>query len=87
VANQKNDGRRVRGAVVGRRRLPVGGQQVRVFGNRIDIVGQPEGDDVGLQPSMTDRACLLEPPWDWLISTSTPVLAFHCLANAALMSW
>src|SRR5882724_4833982 len=35
-------------------------------------------------PSMTERACLPDPPCDWLILTSWPVLAFQYFANAAL---
>ena len=35
---------------------------------------------------MTERACLPEPPCDWLIFTSWPVLPFQYFANAALKS-
>ena len=33
---------------------------------------------------MTERACLPEPPCDWLTCTSWPVFAFQYLAKAAL---
>src|SRR5215468_7151480 len=36
------------------------------------------------RPSITERACLPEPPCDWLILTSSPVFCFQYLANAAL---
>ena len=36
---------------------------------------------------MTARACLPEPPCDWLMVTSCPVFAFQSLAKAALISW
>ena len=39
------------------------------------------------KPSITARACLPEPPCDCLMTTSTPVLAFQYLLNAALKSW
>ncbi len=35
---------------------------------------------------MTARACLPAPPCDCLIVVSCPVLAFQCLAKAALNS-
>jgi len=35
-------------------------------------------------PSMTELACLPEPPCDCLMLTSWPALAFQYLANAAL---
>jgi hypothetical protein len=38
-------------------------------------------------PSITERACLPEPPCDCWISISWPVLARHCTANARLTSW
>ena len=37
-------------------------------------------------PSMTERACLPEPPWDWLISTVCPVCCFHFSAKVLLTS-
>ena len=36
---------------------------------------------------MIERACLPEPPCDWLMSTDCPVFCFHCAANALLTSW
>ncbi len=36
------------------------------------------------RPSMTERACLPEPPCDCLTVTVSPVLAFQYFANAAL---
>ena len=38
------------------------------------------------RPSMTDRACLPEPPWDWLIVSFWPVLAAQRFRKAALIS-
>ena len=38
------------------------------------------------RPSATDRACLLEPPCDWLTVTVSPVLAFQSAMKAGLMS-
>ncbi len=35
-------------------------------------------------PSMIERACLPEPPWDCLTCTSCPVLPFQYFANAWL---
>ena len=37
-------------------------------------------------PSITDRACLPEPPCDWSTLTTWPVFAFQSRANAALNS-
>ena len=37
-------------------------------------------------PSMTERACLPDPPCDWVTRTLSPVLAFQCLENASLYS-
>ena len=48
-ADKKHDGRGVRRAVVGQARLPVGRQQMRVLGDRIDIVCQRQRDHVGRQ--------------------------------------
>src|SRR5436190_643090 len=38
------------------------------------------------RPSITARACLLEPPCDWLMLTSSPADCFHDFWNAGLMS-
>src|SRR6476619_1489159 len=38
-------------------------------------------------PSMTARACLPDPPCDWLTVTAWPVLAFQAAVNAAFTSW
>src|SRR5690606_10974380 len=38
------------------------------------------------RPSMTDLACLPDPPWDWRIRTSTPDFSLYALANAASTS-
>ena len=38
------------------------------------------------RPSITARACLLEPPCDWLTVTSSPVCCFQLRWNAGLMS-
>ena len=37
-------------------------------------------------PSMTARAWRPEPPCDWLMRTSWPVVCFQCFAKATLMS-
>ena len=37
-------------------------------------------------PAITDSACLLEPPCDWLTVTVSPVLAFQSAMKAGLMS-
>ena len=37
-------------------------------------------------PSITERACLPEPPWDILISTFSPVFSFQKAAKAGLSS-
>ena len=34
-------------------------------------------------PSITERACLPDPPWDVRIVTFWPVLACHCLEKAS----
>ncbi|MNH13620.1 hypothetical protein D3C79_731980 [compost metagenome] len=36
------------------------------------------------RPSMTARACLLEPPWDILICSGSPPSACQCFWKAAL---
>ena len=38
-------------------------------------------------PSMTERACLLDPACDCAIVTRSPVLSCQYLANATLISW
>ncbi len=38
------------------------------------------------RPSTTERACLPEPPCDWLMVTVSPVFCFQCAANAGLYS-
>ena len=38
------------------------------------------------RPSITERACLLEPPCDWLTVMSSPVCCFHARWNAGLIS-
>jgi hypothetical protein len=38
------------------------------------------------RPSITERACLLEPPCDWLTVTSSPVCCFQLRWNAGLIS-
>ena len=38
------------------------------------------------RPSITARACLLDPPWDWLIVRSSPLACFHCFWKAGLIS-
>ena len=39
------------------------------------------------RPSITARACLPEPPCDWLTVSVCPVLLCQCLAKAVLTSW
>jgi hypothetical protein len=48
VAHQEDDGRRVRGAVVGQAALP-GGIEKAASGNGVDVVGEGERDDVGVE--------------------------------------
>ena len=38
------------------------------------------------RPSITERACLLEPPWDWLTVMSSPACCFQLRWNAGLIS-
>ena len=38
------------------------------------------------RPSITERACLLEPPCDWLTVTSSPACCFQLRWNAGLIS-
>jgi hypothetical protein len=38
------------------------------------------------KPSTTERACLLEPPWDCLTATVSPVLSYQLFAKAWLTS-
>src|SRR5688572_3495457 len=38
------------------------------------------------RPSITERACALDPPCDCLIVTSCPLCCFQCVTNAALKS-
>jgi len=35
--------------VIGQPLLPVFGQQPGVFGNGVDVAGQPQGDDIGFE--------------------------------------
>ena len=44
------------------------------FGDGVDVVGQRQGHHVGLRPSITERACLPEPPCDCLMVTVWPLL-------------
>ncbi len=48
LADQEDDRRGVGGRVVGQARLPVPGDQA-ALGDLVDVVGQGQGDDVGLQ--------------------------------------
>jgi len=38
------------------------------------------------RPAATERACLLDPPWDWLTVTVSPVSCFQRAVKAGLMS-
>ena len=40
--------------------------------DRVDVVGEAERDHVGLEASMTARACFAEPPWDCRTVTLAP---------------
>src|ERR1039457_113592 len=73
--------------------LFLGRRACHVLGRRpaLDAIASmsPESASVttsASRPSMTDRACLPEPPCDWLIVTFWPVLAAQAFANAALIS-
>jgi len=87
LADEEDDGRGVGGAVVGEAFLPGGVDGFGFVGNGVNVVGEGEGDDVGLRPSITERACLPEPPWDCSISTVWPVFDFQSAAKALLNSW
>ena len=52
------DRRHVGRAVVGQSLLPVGGQELALVGDRVDVVREPERHHVGLEP-VDDRARLL----------------------------
>jgi hypothetical protein len=56
LAHQEDDGRRVGAGVVGQLLLPVQRQQL-VVGHGVDVIGQGQRDDVGLQ-AVDDRAGL-----------------------------
>src|ERR1017187_9906962 len=73
--------------------LFLGSRACHILGRRpaLDAIASmtPESASVttsASRPSMTDRACLPEPPCDWLIVTFWPVLAAQAFANAALIS-
>mmetsp|Transcript_38549 Transcript_38549/g.63491 ORF Transcript_38549/g.63491 Transcript_38549/m.63491 type:complete len:347 (-) Transcript_38549:206-1246(-) len=57
LAHQEDDGGRVGAGVVRQLFLPVGTEQAAV-GQRVDVIGQGQGDDIGLQ-AVDDRARLL----------------------------
>jgi hypothetical protein len=57
--------------VLGQARLPVR-REISLLGDGVDVVRERERHDVGLQPSMTERACFPEPPCDWLIVSFCP---------------
>ena len=56
LAHQEDDGRGVGRAVVGQALLPVGGQQLALVGDGVDVVGEREGDDIGLAGRRSPRA-------------------------------
>ncbi len=58
LPDEEHDGRRVGGAVVGQTGLPVGRQRPCLLGDLVDVVGQRQGDHVGLQ-AVDHRAGLL----------------------------
>src|ERR1035438_6495448 len=73
--------------------LFLGRRACHVLGRRpaLDAIASmsPEGgifSSSASGPSVTDRACLPEPPCDWLIVTFWPVLAAQAFANAAFTS-
>ena len=70
----------------GRRFCQSAGSSFAVVGDRVDVVGERQRDDVGVEAVDHGRACLPEPPCDCLIVTFSPVFACQCLANAALKS-
>jgi len=50
LAHHQQNPRGIRHAVVGQLGLPIGGEQPRMVGDRVDIRLQREGDDIRLQP-------------------------------------
>ena len=62
-AHQKNNGGRVRRAVVRQSPLPVGGDQAPLGCDRIDVISQAKVTTSASRPSITERACLPDPPW------------------------
>jgi hypothetical protein len=59
----------------------------RAFGELVDVVGQRQRHHVGVsRPSITERACLPEPPWLCLTVTTSPVFFCQWAAKALLNS-
>jgi hypothetical protein len=76
LADEKHDRRGVRGAVVGETLLPVRRQQLAVGGDRVDVAGERERQDVGLQA--VDHAAGL------LAGAAVGLLDVHVLARDRL---
>jgi hypothetical protein len=58
LAHQEHDGRGVGRGVLRQALLPVGGDQLALVGDGVDVIGQRQGDDIGLQ-AVDHRAGLL----------------------------
>jgi len=64
LAHQKYDGRGVGCTVVGEPTLPVERQELPLGRYPVDIARSPSVTTSAARPSITERACLLEPPCD-----------------------
>jgi hypothetical protein len=66
--------------------LPVVGQQLRLLRDGIDVVGEASVTTSASSPSITARACCARAAMRLVDGDVSPVLAFHCAANAALIA-
>src|SRR5450631_2554225 len=76
LAYEKHDGRRVRRAVCRQARLPVGRDQLRLFGQGVDVVGKRQRHHVGTQ-TVDDGTRLLA-------GTSVALVDDHSIAGLSL---
>ena len=67
--------------------LPVGGQELALLGDGVDVGGERERHDVGIEPVDHGAGLLARAAVRLLDVTFSPPFACHCLANAALNSW
>ena len=68
-------------ALFGSRLAQSCGHQLAALGEGVDVVAWFIVTTSASRPSITMRACLLEPPCDWLTVTSSPVGFFQCAAE------